>query len=74
MLRYLTIGKFAEESGYTEDAIRAKIKTGVWLEGIVWKKAPDGRVLIDTEGYEAWVEGKQVFEPSKRDLNSTKEL
>jgi hypothetical protein len=39
MLRYLTIGKFAEESGYSEDAVRAKIKTGVWLEGIVWRKA-----------------------------------
>jgi len=62
MIRYLTIGKFAEESGYTEDAVRAKIKTGVWLEGVVWKKAPDGRVLIDTEGYGKWVEGKQVFE------------
>jgi len=60
MVRYLTIGKFAEESGYSEDAVRAKIKTGVWLEGIVWKKAPDGRVLIDTEGYGIWVEGKQV--------------
>jgi len=59
-MRYLTIGKFAEQSGYTEDAIRAKIKTGVWLEGIVWKKAPDGRVLIDTEGYGTWVEGRQV--------------
>ena len=62
MMRYLTIGKFAEESGYSEDAVRAKIKTGVWLEDIVWKKAPDGRVLIDTEGYGKWVEGKQVFE------------
>lgn len=60
MLRYLTIPKFAAESGYTEDAIRAKIKQGVWLEGIVWKKAPDGRVLIDIEGYLVWVEGKQV--------------
>lgn len=62
MLRYLTIAKFSGESGYSEDAIRAKIKNGVWLEGIVWKKAPDGRVLIDTEGYGKWVEGKQVSE------------
>ncbi len=60
MLRYLTISKFSEESGYTEDAIRAKIKNGVWLQDIVWTKAPDGRVLIDIEGFETWVQGKQV--------------
>lgn len=55
-LRYVTIGKFAAESGYTEDAIRSKIKNGVWLMGSVWIKAPDGRVLIDVQGYERWVE------------------
>jgi hypothetical protein len=57
MLRYVTISKFALESGYTEDAIRAKIKAGVWLQDVIWKKAPDGRVLIDIDGYERWVAG-----------------
>jgi hypothetical protein len=56
MLRYLTIPKFSAESGYTEDAIRTKIRDGVWLEGEIWKKAPDGRILIKVEGYEEWVE------------------
>lgn len=60
MLRHVTIAKFAAESGYTEDAIRAKIKNGVWLEGVVWVKAPDGRILISIEGYETWVQGKQA--------------
>lgn len=57
MLRHLTIPKFAVESGYTEDAIRSKIKRGEWLDGLVWVKAPDGRILIDTEGFEAWAIG-----------------
>ncbi|WP_426269211.1 excisionase [Dyella kyungheensis] len=60
MLRHVTISKFSKESGYTENAIRMKIKNGVWLEGVVWIKSPDGRVLIDTEGYEKWVAGQQV--------------
>ncbi len=60
-LRYVTIGKFSAESGYTEDAIRSKIKNGVWLMGQVWIKAPDGRVLIDVQGYERWVEGLPVI-------------
>lgn len=56
-LRHVTISKFAEQSGYTEDAVRAKIKRGEWLEGAIWIKAPDGRILIDTEGFEAWATG-----------------
>ena len=55
MLRWLTIDKFSAESGYTPDAIRSKIKRGDWLEGHVWIKAPDGRILINTEGYDKWV-------------------
>lgn len=26
------------------------------MNGDVWIKAPDGRILIDVEGYEKWVE------------------
>ena len=55
-MRYVTIRKFSSESGYTEAAIRAKIQDGTWMKDYVWRKAPDGRILIDVEGYEAWVE------------------
>lgn len=44
-LRYVTIGRFAELSGYTEKAIRAKIHDGTWEKGAVWVKAPDGASL-----------------------------
>lgn len=55
-MRYVTVKRFSELSGYTESAARAKISEGVWLEGRVWRRAPDGRILIDVEGYTAWVE------------------
>lgn len=54
--RFVTIEKFEELTGYTPDATRSKIKRGDWLEGAVFKKAPDGRVLMDIEGYEWWVQ------------------
>ncbi|GAA0718003.1 hypothetical protein [Dokdonella soli] len=54
MLRYVTIDKFSELSGYTPDAVRSKIKRGDWLEGRLWIKAPAGRILIDMHGYDAW--------------------
>lgn len=61
MLRYVTIRKFAAESGYTELAIRAKIHDGIWMQDKVWRKAPDGRILIDVEGYHEWVENGGVL-------------
>jgi hypothetical protein len=54
-MRHVTIEKFSELSGYTPKAVRNKIQRGDWLEGQVWKRAPDGRVLIDMEGFEQWV-------------------
>jgi hypothetical protein len=64
-IRHVTITKASELTGYTEDAIRAKIKRGEWLEGRVWIKAPDGRNLIDMEGYELWATGAASLQHRK---------
>jgi hypothetical protein len=55
-MRYIKISKFCELTGYTEPAVRAKIRDGVWQIGREFRKAPDGHVLIDIEGYQQWVE------------------
>ena len=66
-LRYQTIRKFSSESGYTESAIRTKIRDGIWLQNRQWVKAPDGRILIYVEGYYEWVEKSKVSsQPVKR--------
>jgi hypothetical protein len=71
----VTIGKLAELCGYTEDAVRSKIDKGVWLQGKVWLRAPDGRILVSLRGYQAWAEG-QEFElsaaPASRLISSGK--
>lgn len=54
-MRYLTVKKFANESGYTQTAIKSNISNGTWVEDGVWKRAPDNRILIDVQGYEDWV-------------------
>lgn len=54
MLRYVTINKLSELSGYSEGAIRKKIERGEWLEGALFIRAPDNRILIDTEAYQSW--------------------
>lgn len=54
--RYIRIPKFVEETGYTARAVETKIHRGVWVEGKHYRRAPDGSILIDMEGYEKWVE------------------
>jgi len=44
-------------TGYTVKAMERKIERGDWVENKVWRRAPDGRILIDLVGYQKWVEG-----------------
>lgn len=61
MTRYVTVKKASELTGYTEGSIRNRMCDGTWLEHYVWLKAPDGRVLINMEGYEKWVESGSML-------------
>jgi len=65
-MKWVTIKKAAELSGYSERAIEAKRAEGVWLEGIVWIKAPDGRILISPDGIDAWAEGRVLAPQAPR--------
>lgn len=58
--RYVRINKFVELTGYTDKAVRCKIAEGVWLEGRLWRRAPDGAILVDLLGYQRWVEGREA--------------
>jgi len=53
---FVTIKRFSELTGYSEDAIRTKIKNGIWRMDEHYRKAPDGRILLDLRAYERWVE------------------
>ena len=53
--KWVTIKKLVELSGYTEDAIRAKKKKGIWLKEIHWRKARDNRLLFNVKEIEAWM-------------------
>lgn len=58
--RYALIRRVAELTGYSEKAINEKIDSGVWIEGVHWRKSPDGKRQINLEEYEKWVEGQPV--------------
>jgi hypothetical protein len=58
--RFVRIRKFAEITGYSERAVYMKIARGIWIAGQEYRRAPDGNICIDMEGYSLWVEGGQA--------------
>lgn len=58
-MKWVLICKVIERFGYSDDAIRAKIKKGIWRFGIHWRKAPDGRIFLNLPALDLWIEGKE---------------
>lgn len=56
VVRFVTIKKFSELTGYSPDAIRSKITQGKWLLNHMYRKAPDGRILMDIEAFNDWAD------------------
>lgn len=42
--------------GYTEDSIAKKRQRGIWLEGKIWRKAPDNTIMYCPNEIDRWVE------------------
>ena len=53
--RFLTVELFSAMTGLSPGAVRKRIERGVYLEGKQFRRAPDGRVWMDTKGHEQWV-------------------
>lgn len=58
LIKWVTIPKLSELMGYTEAAIRAKIKRHIWQYKRHWVRAPDGRILLNVPAIQKWVESK----------------
>jgi len=56
--RYVLLPLAMTLTGYSVKAMERKIERGDWLEGKVWRRAPDGHILLDILGYQKWVEGR----------------
>lgn len=54
--RWVLIPKAADMIGYSKTAIEHKVKNGTWPQGRIWRKARDGRIFINIEEVDKWVE------------------
>lgn len=57
--RFVTIGLASYVTGYSAKAIERKIEGGTWIEGSEYARAPDGRVLVDLDGFVRWARGER---------------
>ena len=48
--------KYCQDSGDTSNAVHAKRKRGIWLDGVQCKIGPDGNIWINVVEIEKWVE------------------
>ena len=56
--RYVLLPLASLLTGYSVKAMERKIVRGDWHQDKVWRRAPDGRIVIDLVGYQKWVEGR----------------
>ena len=56
-MKWIKLNKFTSISGYTSKAVYNKLERGVWICNVHWRKAPDGRIFINVNAVENWVQG-----------------
>ena len=65
-VKWVTLDKLEQLTGFTVGAARGRIDRGDWPLGLVYKKAPGAgkhnRIMVSVEGFNLWVEnGSQAF-------------
>lgn len=55
-MNWVKLKKYCQISGDTSNAVHAKRKRGMWLDGIQCKVGPDGNIWINLIEVEKWVE------------------
>ena len=54
--KWVKASMLASINGYTPDAVRGKIRGGFWKQGLHWKKAPDGNIMVNPREIDNWID------------------
>lgn len=55
-MKWIKLAKYCELTGDTPDAVYAKNRRKIWIEGVHYTKPADGCIWINTEEVDKWVE------------------
>lgn len=59
-MKWVKLKKYCEVSGDTANAVHARRKKGLWLDGIQCRLGPDGNLWINLAEVEKWIESKNL--------------
>jgi len=59
-LEWMLIPLFCSLTGYTVKAVHRKIEEGRWVEGRMYRRAPDGHVTMNLQAYYRWVNDSET--------------
>lgn len=55
--RWVKLNRYCELTGDTPDAVHAKRKKGIWLDGVQCRLAPDRKIWVNLPAVNQWVAG-----------------
>lgn len=60
-MKWVKLKRYCELSGDTPNAVHARRKKGLWLDGIQCKLGPDGNLWVNLDEVEKWVESDSLI-------------
>lgn len=55
-MKWVKLKKYCDVSGDTANAVHARRKKGLWLDGVQCRLGPDGNLWVNLAEVEKWVE------------------
>jgi hypothetical protein len=60
-MNWVKLKKYCELSGDTSNAVHARRKKGLWLDGIQCRIGPDGNLWVNLAEVEKWIESTNLI-------------
>ncbi len=60
-MKWVKLKRYCELSGDTPNAVHARRKKGLWLDGVQCKLGPDGNLWVNLDEVEKWVESESLI-------------
>ncbi|MXR37253.1 hypothetical protein [Craterilacuibacter sinensis] len=54
LLEWVPLSRYCEASGESSECIRSRRRSGIWLEGVEWRRAGDKKIWINLKAVEKW--------------------
>ena len=58
-MQWVCLQKYSELSGETQEAVRIRRKRGIWADGKQTKIGPNGRIWVNLEEANKWIQNYQ---------------